>query len=188
VRAAPSTLSLTVKTVYCADIANIFILSMFAANSVIAIGLILAAVALASPANALSGPMPGSKLQNFVPTDVEQVRGFVARGRAAASLPVGPAIAADTVVESDIVAALRTVVHIGPASTPRRGHVPAGTGGLREARLRPVRPLASSPPARLRHERARRQSLATAGSTPMPAEPMASGTLAHTHTRPMACR
>jgi hypothetical protein len=49
-------------------------------NLVVAMALILAAVAPGSPANALTGPLPGSKLQNLARTDVEQVRGFVARG------------------------------------------------------------------------------------------------------------
>jgi hypothetical protein len=49
-------------------------------SAVVTIVLILTAVALRLPAHALSGPMPGSKLQNLASTDIEQVRGFVARG------------------------------------------------------------------------------------------------------------
>jgi hypothetical protein len=49
-------------------------------SAVVTIVLILTAVALRSPAHARSGPMPGSKLQNLAPTDIEQVRAFVARG------------------------------------------------------------------------------------------------------------
>jgi hypothetical protein len=57
-------------------------------GSVAAIGVALAAVALSAPASALSGPMPGSKLQNLAPTNVEQVV-VVRRGGAVVRGPRG---------------------------------------------------------------------------------------------------
>jgi hypothetical protein len=48
----------------------------------------LATVALSAPASALSGPFPGSKLQNLAPTNVEQVV-VVRRGGAVARGPRG---------------------------------------------------------------------------------------------------
>jgi hypothetical protein len=57
-------------------------------GSVAAIGVAFAAVALSAPASALSGPMPGSKLQNLAPTNVEQVV-VVRRGGAVVRGPRG---------------------------------------------------------------------------------------------------
>jgi len=57
-------------------------------GSVTAIVVVLATVALNAPANALSGPVPGSKLQNLTPTNVEQVV-VVRRGGAVARGPRG---------------------------------------------------------------------------------------------------
>jgi hypothetical protein len=53
-----------------------------------AIVLALTTMALSAPAHALSGPMPGVKLQNFAPTNVEQVV-VVRRGGAVARGPRG---------------------------------------------------------------------------------------------------
>jgi hypothetical protein len=53
-----------------------------------ALVLALTTVALSAPAHALSGPMPGVKLQNFAPTNVEQVV-VVRRGGAVARGPRG---------------------------------------------------------------------------------------------------
>jgi hypothetical protein len=53
-----------------------------------AIVLALTTVMLSAPANALSGPMPGAKLQNFAPTNVEQVV-VVRRGGAVVRGPRG---------------------------------------------------------------------------------------------------
>ena len=53
-----------------------------------AIVLALTTVALSAPGYALSGPMPGAKLQNFAPTNVEQVV-VVRRGGAVARGPRG---------------------------------------------------------------------------------------------------
>jgi hypothetical protein len=57
-------------------------------GSVVAIVLALATGAVSAPANALSGPMPGAKLQNLAPTHVEQVV-VVRRGGAVARGPRG---------------------------------------------------------------------------------------------------
>src|SRR4051794_7836079 len=57
-------------------------------GSVVAIVLALATGALSAPANALSGPMPGSKPQNLAPATVEQVV-VVRRGGAVARGPRG---------------------------------------------------------------------------------------------------
>jgi hypothetical protein len=57
-------------------------------GSVAAIIVALATVALSTPAGALSSPMPGSKLQNLAPTNVEQVV-VVRRGGAVARGPRG---------------------------------------------------------------------------------------------------
>ena len=53
-----------------------------------AIVLALTTVALSAPAHALSGPMPGAKLQNLAPSNVEQVV-VVRRGGAVARGPRG---------------------------------------------------------------------------------------------------
>jgi hypothetical protein len=156
-------------------------------NSVTAIVLILAAVAPRSPANALSGPMPDSKLQNLVPTHVEQIRRFVARGpRGGGVVAVRSATVAelDILAESNIRAALRIVVHFGRATVPLRGYVQVGTGGRPAAVAPLVQPLVSLPPVRLRG-RVHRRSLAIVGSIPVLAEPRTSGgMLAHSRTRP----
>jgi hypothetical protein len=57
-------------------------------DSVAAIVLALTTVTLGTPAHALSGPMPGSKLRNLAPTNVEQVV-VVRRGGAVARGPRG---------------------------------------------------------------------------------------------------
>jgi hypothetical protein len=57
-------------------------------GSVAAIVLALTTVTLSAPAHALSGPMPGSKLQNLAATNVEQVV-VVRRGGAVARGPRG---------------------------------------------------------------------------------------------------
>jgi hypothetical protein len=55
---------------------------------VAAIVVVSAVVALSAPASALSGPMPGSKLQNLAPSNVKQVV-VVRRGGAVARGPRG---------------------------------------------------------------------------------------------------
>jgi hypothetical protein len=64
-----------------------------------AIVLALTTVALSAPAHALSGPMPGARLQNFAPTNVEHVV-VVRRGGAVARGPRGgvAAVGRSTVV------------------------------------------------------------------------------------------
>jgi hypothetical protein len=57
-------------------------------GSIAAIVVATVALALSAPANALSGPMSGSKPQNWVPTNVEQVV-VVRRGGAVARGPRG---------------------------------------------------------------------------------------------------
>lgn len=57
-------------------------------GSVAAIVLACAAVTMSAQAHALSGPMPGSKLQNLAATNVEQVV-VVRRGGAVARGPRG---------------------------------------------------------------------------------------------------
>ena len=57
-------------------------------GSVIAIALALAVVAISAPANALTGPMSGSKLQSLVSTNVEPVV-VVRRGGAVVRGPRG---------------------------------------------------------------------------------------------------
>jgi hypothetical protein len=67
-------------------------------GSVAAIGVAFAAVVLSAPAGALSGPMPGSKLQNLAPANVEQVV-VVRRGGAVVRGPrVGVAAVGRTTV------------------------------------------------------------------------------------------
>jgi hypothetical protein len=57
-------------------------------GSIAAIVLALTTVTLSAPAHALSGPMPGTKLQKFAPSNVEQVV-VVRRGGAVARGPRG---------------------------------------------------------------------------------------------------
>jgi hypothetical protein len=103
---------------------------------------VLAAVALSVPANALSGPMPGSKLQNLAPSNVEQVV-VVRRGGAVVRGPRGglAAVGRTTVVRPPDTARVS-----GPVMVPVTCAPP--TGGVRAARSLPARRLALSRPER----------------------------------------
>jgi hypothetical protein len=134
---------------------------------------VLAAVALSPPANALSGPMPGSKLQNLAPSNVEPVV-VVRRGGAVVRGPRG-----------GVAAVGRTTMVRPPGYRPGvrpgygRRYVRPAYRGVRAARSLPARRLALSRPQRQQHGPVRRPLRVTAGITPIPAGPKAFGASAH---------
>ena len=101
-------------------------------GSVAAIVLACAAVAISDPADALSGPMPGSKLQNVAPTNVEQVV-VVRRGGAVARGPRGGVAAVGAArVDDDRVAALGEGLAVCAGSIDRQGAEGRGDIACRE--------------------------------------------------------
>jgi hypothetical protein len=133
----------------------------------------LAALALTAPANALSGPMPSSKLQNLAPS---------MWSRSSSSGVAAPlrAVRAVAWLPSDALpwSVLRGTARVsGPVMAPAM-YVPP-TAGAQAVRSRPARRLALSRPERQQHGPVRRPLRVTAGITPIPAGPKAFGTSAH---------